>query len=385
VTPTCREERRIEPMGVTKYLAHGKTLWMVDEWFVPPGGRVPIRFRQRKIPTKEKAELLLSKKRVEAFEGRFFDRRKVKCITVTAAWELYEPACKQKDAWKTEKTRAACFLRHVGDRDVSSLIPADIEGYRAFRREEKTKRGGPPSDATLDREVELLKRTINYAVANRKIEGNPLAKVKLLNPDNVREVVVTEEQFSLLYQAGSPNLRPIILLAYDTAMRKGSILGLRWEQVNLKAATIRLGASDTKTDNAEVVPLTGRVVEELERLPRSLSGFVFVNPATGERWEEIRKMWRAALKAAELTGVWFHDLRRSAITNMRRRGVPESVAMRISGHKTRAVFERYNIVDEEDLRAAARLIEAGAAKEMAEAKATAEGAEASGQSSAKVG
>ena len=72
---------------------------------------------------------------------------------------------------------------------------------------------------------------------------------------------------------------------------------------------------------------------------------------------------RRACKAAKLAdGIWFHDLRRSFVTNARRRGVPESVVMRMSGHRTRAVFDRYNIVEEDDLREAVRRIEAGSAK-----------------------
>ncbi len=65
-------------------------------------------------------------------------------------------------------------------------------------------------------------------------------------------------------------------------------------------------------------------------------------------------MFRRACKRAEVAGIWFHDLRRSFITNARRRGILESVVMRMSGHRTRAVFERYNVVSEDDLRDAVR-------------------------------
>ena len=67
---------------------------------------------------------------------------------------------------------------------------------------------------------------------------------------------------------------------------------------------------------------------------------------------DIRKPFRRAVVATGLEGLWFHDLRRSFITRARRVGVPESVVMRMSGHRTRAVFERYNVVDTQDLRVA---------------------------------
>jgi len=100
--------------------------------------------------------------------------------------------------------------------------------------------------------------------------------------------------------------------------------------------------------------------EALEAQPRHIkSDWVFTNPETEEAWKDIRKVFRRACKAVKLTGVWFHDLRRSFVTNARRRGVPESVVMRMSGHRSRAVFDRYNIVEEDDLRDAVKRIEAG--------------------------
>jgi hypothetical protein len=98
--------------------------------------------------------------------------------------------------------------------------------------------------------------------------------------------------------------------------------------------------------------------EALEAQLRHIkSDWVFTNPETEEAWKDIRKVFRRACKAVKLTGVWFHDLRRSFVTNARRRGVPESVVMRMSGRRTRAVFDRYNIV-EEDERDAVKRIEA---------------------------
>lgn len=153
----------------------------------------------------------------------------------------------------------------------------------------------------------------------------------------------------------------------DTGMRKGEILNLRWSQVDLRIGAIKLSAEDTKTNFARTVYLTSRVIQELKRLPRRLgTDFVFVNPETGTRWEDARKLFIRARRNAELTHVWFHDLRRSFVTNASRRGVPESVVMRMSGHRTRNVFDRYNIVEDEDVRNAVKAIEAGTARDLAE-------------------
>ena len=78
---------------------------------------------------------------------------------------------------------------------------------------------------------------------------------------------------------------------------------------------------------------------------------------TKTRWVGVKKRFRRAVAKAGLHGLWFHDLRRRFVTGARRVGVPESVVMRMSGHRTRAVFERYNVVDTQDLRAAVRALE----------------------------
>jgi integrase len=146
-------------------------------------------------------------------------------------------------------------------------------------------------------------------------------------------------------------------------MRRNEILRLRWDQVDLREGCLRLGAEDTKTDQPRNVYLTSRTQAALRALPRHVrSEFVFVNPNTGRPWINIRRMWRRACQAAGLPeGVWFHDARRSFCTNARRRKVPESVVMRMSGHRTRTVFDRYNIVEDEDVKAAVAQLEAGMA------------------------
>jgi len=80
----------------------------------------------------------------------------------------------------------------------------------------------------------------------------------------------------------------------------------------------------------------------------------------GEVVKDFRGTWDALTEAAGVTGLLFHDFRRSSVRNMIRRGVPQKTARTVSGHKTDSVFERYNIVSEDDIRDAARRIEEGA-------------------------
>lgn len=101
---------------------------------------------------------------------------------------------------------------------------------------------------------------------------------------------------------------------------------------------------------------------QLER--EEIIPWVFINPKTADRIRYFRRPWVHACRQVGLPGRIFHDFRRTAVRNMVRAGVPEVVAMSISGHRTRSVFDRYNIVSEEDLREAARRISAPPAKDM---------------------
>jgi integrase len=346
-------------MGVTKYQADGKTWWRLDEWLSQPDGCL-FRFRKKRIPTREQALALAAKARAEAFEGRFFVRAKPSSYTVDDAWRAYEPKGRRdNDAWQTDRGRAAHLLRLLGAKQAKRLTAQEVEAYRTARLGELTRRKAPPTAATLDREVELLKRILNHAVSRGELEKNPLAGVKLLRKPNVRRLVVDEEEFARLFEASEEALRPILLVAFDTGMREREILNLRWEQVSLKEGTITLLPQETKEEDARTIVLTTRLRAALSALPRGLPQTpLFQNPRTGRPWQDVRKVFRRARQKAGLAqGLWFHDLRRSFVTRSRKAGIPESVVMRMSGHRTRAVFERYNVVNVDDVREAARRLD----------------------------
>jgi integrase len=322
------------------------------------------RIRKSKVPTKAMALAYETKLKAMAFEGAHFERPKVRLLTVAGAWKAYAPVSElEKESWQTDAGRAKHLIDHLGDKRCDKLTQRNVDNYRVARLGEKTKRGGKPTVGTLNREVALLKRILSYATKCGDLDRNPLLGVGLLEEDNTRDVVVSEVQLKTLVAAADPEFKAILIVAYDTGMRRDEILGLEWRQVDVEGGVIRLQAEDTKTKSARNIFLTARAKAILEALPESKSEFVFVNPKTKTRWIDIRKQFRKARKDAGLSGVWFHDLRRSFVTNARRRGVAESVVMKMSGHRTREVFTRYNIIDDADLRSAVTAIEVGSAKE----------------------
>jgi integrase len=178
-------------------------------------------------------------------------------------------------------------------------------------------------------------------------------------------------------------VKPVLTFAYYTGCRIGEILGLQWRQVDLIARIVRLEVGETKSGEGRVIPLQ---VEELYQSLVMLKAardaqfpdcsWVF---ARGDK--QIRTFRRAWFNACEDAGLWdpaisekpdriVHDLRRTGVRNLIRAGVPEKVAMMISGHKTRSIFDRYNIVDERDaIEGMARLDRYSREREAAEANA----------------
>jgi integrase len=181
-------------------------------------------------------------------------------------------------------------------------------------------------------------------------------------------------------------LRTLIACAYSFGFRKGELLagssaadakGLRVRQVDLIGRKIELEEGTTKNGEGRKVHMTSEVFQLRVECVRGKKpdDFVFTRDAGGQVVDP-RKEWYSLCVASGLgsnipakrkngkdysqyVGLNLHDFRRSAIRNMTRRGVNDTTAMKISGHKTRSVFMRYNIVDERDLVEATRLIEAG--------------------------
>ena len=167
---------------------------------------------------------------------------------------------------------------------------------------------------------------------------------------------------------GQPWLRPLLALGYTYGFRKAELLNLQCGQVDLFSRTIRLNPGETKNGEGRTVKLTEECYQLLAQMMkgRQADEFLLIRE-NGKPVKDFRVAWEELAESAKMPGLLFHDLRRSAVRNMRRRGVSEKVAMRISGHKTRSTFDRYDIVDESDLADATLKVESGAKAELARA------------------
>ena len=152
-----------------------------------------------------------------------------------------------------------------------------------------------------------------------------------------------------------PFMRTMLCLAYSFGFRKGELLQLKVWNVNLLASTLQL--RDSKNGEARKVLLTPDAKNLLAACIAGKSPEDAVFTRGKKAVADFRGTWAKITMAAGVPGLLFHDLRRSAVRNMARAGIPETVCMKVSGHKTRNVFDRYNITSERDLAEAARKIE----------------------------
>jgi integrase len=248
--------------------------------------------------------------------------------------------------------RAGAHLGNLRKLPASKFNQAEIRRYVASRRAE----GG--GDSTINRELAIIRRGFTLA----KQQDPPLVQavpyIPKLEEDNVRQGFLEPDQYERLLEELPPRLKALFVCAYHVGTRKGELRKIQWSQVDFDANLIHLNARQTKGKAARSLPIYG----EMERwLRKQLEGrspecqWVFYH--RGKPVGAQLRGWHEACERAELTGLLFHDLRRSAVRNMKRAGVQDKVAMQISGHKTRSVFDRYNIIDESDIGDAAKKLD----------------------------
>src|SRR6266704_3077308 len=217
------------------------------------------------------------------------------------------------------------------------------------------------SNGSINRELAALKRMFNLGCEMTPPKVACVPYIPMLRECNVRKGFFEHDQYLALQRELPEYLKPVLTFGYFTGAREGEILSLKWDQVDLDRHTVHLEPGSTKNDQPRTIPLAGELLEVLKiqkatcesRFPEC--DYVFHRK--GQQIGNFQRAWKSACKRAGLSGRLFHDLRRSAVRNLVRAGVPERVAMAISGHKTRSVFDRYNIVAERDLHEAASRFE----------------------------
>jgi integrase len=231
-----------------------------------------------------------------------------------------------------------------------------IRTYAVARKDE----GAAPD--TVRNELACLRRMFRLHT-----ESDPsffVPKVPTIRVSAIRTGFFEREDFERVRAELPDYLHPVVTLAYWMGWRIGEVLSLQWRQLDLKTGEIRLDPGTTKNKDGRVAFLPEEPLEALrawretttalERERARIVPHVFHNQ--GEPIRCFRTAWLNATKRAGVPTRLVHDFRRTAARNYVRAGVPERVAQTILGHKTRSIFDRYNIVAESDLREAAKRV-----------------------------
>ena len=250
---------------------------------------------------------------------------------------------------RTSKANGLCLRRmrkHFGRYPVEACTSLVISHYMTGR----LRSGRKPS--TINRETGVVRVAFRLGYEHELVPRVPV--IKRLPALGVRNEFFTREEVDAVLPCLPEHLRDVVLFGYLTGWRKGEITGLRWNNVNRAGAVIRLEPEQNKGRDVRVLTLHGELAALIERrwqvraVGRVVGLHVFHR--RGRPIYEFRETWLKACRKAGLGRRWFHSLRRSAARNMSLQGIPEKVIMSIMGHKTRLMFDRYNIVSEADQR-----------------------------------
>ena len=310
------------------------------------------RFESCKTSNKKDAEQRLIDRRKEALEG-IVPAPAIKPLALEDLKERYLAFVGHQRGVATKKIHFVHFTRVWGNPPIHTLTVEVLDQYRALRLGEKV---GP---ATINREMATLKHALSKAVEwklLRKTAREELTAIrKYQEPDGRLRYLSGEAEADRLLQACEPWLKPIVLTAIHTGMRKGELLGLTWDCVDMTHGFIRL--KQTKNGKARALPLNETLWGLFSQLrTRQDVPWVFHDPA-GHRWDDVRHGFDRACEAVGLTDFHFHDLRHTFASWLIMRGVPLATVSNLLGHSSPTMTLRYAHLSPKHLTSAVRVLD----------------------------
>ncbi|MCM1266221.1 MAG: site-specific integrase [Candidatus Gastranaerophilales bacterium] len=256
---------------------------------------------------------------------------------------------------------------------IADITPKVIESYKESRQKttfaRKTVDGKEVykniSSATINRELAALSKMFSLAIANGYARENPLREINKLRVVNKLERHLSIEEEKRMYQVCDDDfsfsklpleeqerlqrihngehayLKPILIMALNTAMRKGEILNMTWDCVDFEKNEI--SALNTKNGKKNTIPMSSKLRETLLELYKTKGNniYVFTNPYTGTKYNDIKKCFKTVCKLANVKNLRFHDLRHTGATRMVAAGVPLPVVKQILNHASIQTTMRY--------------------------------------------
>ena len=244
-----------------------------------------------------------------------------------------EYAKANKRSWLRDHTSLTHLVPVYGAKKLDEITSRSIEEYKIIRLE-KVK------PATVNRELVLLKHQFNLAISWGNAATNPMKGVRLLKEANIQDRILTKDEIARLLAVCSDYFRPIVLTALHTGMRKGEILGLKWEQVDLDNRVITILFS--KSGRIRKIPINSVLYEIFMGLrEKSVSEYVFTCRRTKLPPGEIRTAWLTAIRKSGIIHCRFHDLRGTFASYLVASGVDIVTVKELLGHADIKMTMRY--------------------------------------------
>ncbi len=345
---------------VIKRIGKKGVAWVVD-YFTPEGKR-----KRKFFDLKKDAEDYLSKVKVSLKEGRYhdvFDVKKESLVTFSELADKYvENYRTQRCFQDLKRYLVEEYRREFGHLKLSQITFLDLETYRNRRKATPTRAGKPRSDATVNREMSTLRHMLNKANEWDMLEINPFTKGfrLMLKENNHRLRFLTDSEIEALLRACdelktyTPHLRPIVETALLTGMRRGELLGLKWEQI--RNSFIYL--TETKSGKARQIPINNRLAELFQGVRREnhlKSPYVFCGP-DGQRFKEVKHSFTSACRKAGIVGFRFHDLRHTFASQLVMRDISLKAVQELLGHASLVMTMRYAHLSKGKLKAAVSVL-----------------------------
>lgn len=304
--------------------------------YAGPDGK--IRFETSKSASFKEAQDLLIQRKKEVMEGKDpLPKKRIANHSFKELAEHYLVWAKRQRAFKSKEGFVRQLVEVYGNSPLRAFTTRLVEEYQT-----KVLNDGK-APATANRHLAALKHMFTKAVEWEMVDEEAqkrVRRVKLLQENNKRLRYLSKEECQALLNACSPHLRPIVITALNTGMRREEMLSLEWERhIDLRHGFILLDI--TKNGERREIPINQTLMETLQGLIRGISSpYVFIDES-GNRYKDMRRSFHSACRRAGIKDFRFHDLRHTFASHLIMSGVDITTAKELLGHKTLTMTLRY--------------------------------------------
>lgn len=308
----------------------GKIYWMG----YTVNGR--MHYESTKKTTVRDAEIVLADRKRDVRDGTMPDINKIKkCKFVELAKE-YRVLATQQKGYRSKQTFIRQLVEEFGNLSISEINTLVVEKWQT-----KLLKIRKPS--TANRTLSCLKHMMTKAVDWKMASEETLKqvrKVKFQKENNRKLRFLTLDECLRLIDSCSAHLKPIVIIALNTGMRRGEILSLKWEQVGLGHGFISLDV--TKSGEGREIPINNTLKKLFEEMPHSIESVYVFTGKDGNPLTDIKHSFNTALRKAEIRNATFHTLRHTFASHLVMEGVDLATVKELLGHKSLTMTLRYS-------------------------------------------